>query len=114
MDLSLILNIYWLKILIKYAKHKHIHKKNTITNIWNYIIKHKIVINYKNILINNFDFQILTLKSGGYKKEYIVIHDVMFIYQNKWALIKFKIDKLWKQSIHLKCNYSIGYYACLK
>jgi len=89
-------------------------KKTTITNIWNYIIKHKIVINYKNILINNCDFQIRTLKSGGYKKEYIVIHDVMFIYQNKWTLIKFKIDKLWKQSIHLKCNSCIGYYACLK
>jgi len=81
MDLSVILNIYWLKILIKYAKNKHIHKKTIITNIWNSIIKHKIVINYKNILIkNNCDFQIHTSKSGGYKKEYIVIHDVMFIY----------------------------------
>jgi len=69
MDLSLILNIYWLKILIKYENHKHIHKKTIITNIWNSIIKHKIVINYKNILIkNNCDFQIHTLKGGGYKK----------------------------------------------
>ena len=104
-----------IKNTYKICKTQTHTQKNTITNIWNYIIKHKIVINYKNILIkNNCDFQIHTSKSGGYKKEYIVIHDVMFIYQNKWTLIKFKIDKLWKQSIHLKCSSSIGYYACPK
>ncbi len=68
-----------------------------MTNIWNSIIKQKFEIKYKNILIkNSCDFQIHTLNTGGYKKEYIVMHDVMFIYQNKWTLIKFNIDKLCK------------------
>jgi len=106
-------------MLLNWISNKHyicaktnIYTKLTIiTNIWNSIIKHKIVINYNNILIkNNCDFKIHTLNSGGYKTKYIFIHDVMVIYKNKWTFTKLSIDKLCKHSIHLKCNSCIRSY----
>jgi len=90
-------------------------KLTIITNIWNSIMKHKIVINYKNIIIKIICYcKIHALNSGGYNKKYIFIHDVMVVYQIKWTFIKLSIDELCKHSIHLECNSCIVYYACLK
>ena len=64
-------------------KHKHIHKINYNHKNFKFYHKkkHKIVINSKNVLIkNNCDFKVHILNSGGYKNEYSVIHDFMFIY----------------------------------